>query len=308
MTQPIYGVDLVTFYHPGFWGVETDAEMLAWCAGHPVEMWEKMLDALSSAGVDGIEVTFPPLDHHSATAAFGSPEKVREALDGRGMRVISGFVDGTSWHERTADEIVAELADYTAFLSATGGTVLVVGSPMVAPRAVPYTADERQDILRRFAAACEAIGAALAPTGIRLAVHTESHSITVTADDITELMLTTDPGLVGLCPDSAHLTLSGTDPVAIAEKFADRVLVSHWKDASGPMPADLVVAPDEDVHAVHRRYMRSLGTGAVDWAGWARAMSTAPTAAVRLLELDATPDPIGELQAARAFAEQLGTD
>ncbi|GAA0291436.1 sugar phosphate isomerase/epimerase family protein [Kineococcus aurantiacus] len=306
-SEPQYGVDLVTFYHPGFWGVSTAEEMVAWCAQHPREMWERMLDALAEAGVPWIELTFPPLDFRSALAAFGSVDGVLEAFGARGVRVLSGFLNGTHWGGLSPQEAVAEVAEYAAFLRGTGAGILVLGTPMLAggPDApVPaMTADEHRRLLGHLAGVCDAVGASLAEAGIRLAVHTESHSVTVTAEDVRTLMALTDPELVGLCPDSAHLTLSGQDPVALAREFADRVLVSHWKDAAGPFPADLVL--DEDVHAVHRRFMRPMGQGVVDWPAWAAVMATTPTAGVRLLELDAAPDPVAELRAARAVAEGL---
>jgi inosose dehydratase len=302
-----YGVDLVTFYHPGFWGLGSEQEMVDWCAAHPREMWERMLEALSEADVRRIEVTFPPLDFRSALAAYGSVEGVREAFGRRGVSIVSGFFNGTHWGACTPEEAVAEVQDYAHFLEEFGAGILVLGTPMTdggpdAPVA-PLSADERAALLQRLATTCDAVGSALAERGIRLAVHTESHSLTVRPEDVRTLMALTDPALVGLCPDSAHITLSGGDPVAIAREFADRVVVSHWKDAAGPFPADLVL--DENVHAVHRRYMRAMGEGVVDFEGWARAMAGTATASLRLIELDAAPDPVADLVAARAFAEEL---
>lgn len=302
-----YGVDLVTFYHPGFWGLGSEQEVLDWCAAHPREMWERMLDALAAAGVPWIEVTFPPLDFRSALAAYGSVDAVRGAFAARGVGVVSGFLDGTHWGACSSAEAVAEVHDYAEFLQALGAGILVLGTPMLqgGPDAPvpPLDADARRELLERLATTCDAVGAALAPRGVRLAVHTEAHSVTVDVEDIRTLMATTDPALVGLCPDSAHLTLAGGDPVAVAREFADRVVVSHWKDASGPIPGDLVL--DEDVHAVHRRFMRPMGAGVVDFEGWAGAMAATATAGLRLLELDAAADPVADLVAARAFAERL---
>jgi inosose dehydratase len=306
-SSPQYGVDLVTFYHSAFWGFETDAEMVAWCAANPRAMWDRMLDALVEAGVPWIELTFPPLDFHSALAAYGSVEGVRAGFEERGIRVLSGFFNGTHWSDVDPRAAVAEVTDYVEFLQALDARILVLGTPMLAggPDApvAPVGAAERRRMLEHLALVCDAVGSAVAARGVRLAVHTESHSLTVTAEDIRSLMAATDPALVGLCPDSAHITLSGGDPVAIAREFSDRVLVSHWKDASGAFPPDLVL--DENVHAVHRRFMEPLGAGVVDWPGWAAAMADTATAGVRLLELDAAPDPVSELLAARAFAEGL---
>ncbi|WP_432563610.1 sugar phosphate isomerase/epimerase family protein [Kineococcus sp. SYSU DK003] len=302
-----YGVDLVTFYHPGFWGLSSEQDMVAWCVAHPREMWERMLDALAEAGVSRMEVTFPPLDFRSALTAYGPAEAVREAFGRRGVKVVSGFLNGTHWGTCSPEEAVADVRDYAGFLHALGADILVLGTPMThgGPDSPvePLDATGRQALLETLAANCDAVGASLAELGIRLAIHTESHSITVQHADIATIMDLTDPALVGLCPDSAHITLSGGDPVAIAREFADRVVISHWKDASGPFPADLVL--DENVHAVHRRFMRPLGEGVVDFEGWAKVMSTTATAGVRLIELDAAPNPVADVVAARAFAEEL---
>ena len=310
--QPEYGVDLVTFYHPGFWGLPdgevSDAALAAHCAQDVRATWTRMLDALADAGVTGVEVTFPPLDHASAVAAFGSARGARAAFAERGLRIVSGFADGTSWDTVAPEQAVAAVADHVGFLASVGADVLVVGSPMEIPDGTELpNGPARTARLDAFAAATAAVAEAAAVQGVRVAVHTESHSVTVQADDIRYVLAAADANspagiVVGLCPDSAHLTLSGVDPVAIATEFADRVYVSHWKDASGPFPTDRVVAPGQSIHALHREYMSPLGSGVVDWAGWARVMATTPTAGLRLLELDAAADPVGELQTAAAVA------
>lgn len=309
---PAYGVDLVTFYHPGFWGLEgedvSDATLAAHCAQDVTATWTRMLDALAAAGVTGVEVTFPPLDHASAVTAFGSGAGVREAFAERGLRIVSGFVDGTRWDTLEPAQAVAEVATYLEFLQTVGGDVLVVGSPMEIPdgREIP-TGAARTARLDAFAAATVAVAEAAAAQGVRVAIHTESHSVTVQADDVRSVLATADrlsPAgvVVGLCPDSAHLTLSGVDPVALAAEFADRVFVSHWKDATGAFPAERTVAPGGSIHHLHREYMAPLGSGVVDWPGWAAVMATTPTADLRLLELDAAADPVSELLAARSVA------
>jgi sugar phosphate isomerase/epimerase len=313
-SEPVYGVDLVTFYHPGFWGLPadaaSDAELAAHCAQDVTATWTRMLDALAQAGVTGVEVTFPPLDHASAVAAFGSAEGARDAFAARDLRIVSGFVNGTHWDTLTPEQAVAEVRTYTEFLATVGGDVLVVGSPMEIPDGTPApTAAVRVERIEKFTAATVAVAEAAAAQGIRVAIHTESHSVTVQADDVRTVLaradeLSPEGVVVGLCPDSAHLTLSGVDPVALAEEFADRVFVSHWKDATGPFPADRTVAPGQSIHHLHREYMASLGDGVVDWAGWARVMATTPTAGLRLLELDAAADPVTELRAARRVATQ----
>jgi len=313
-SEPVYGVDLVTFYHPGFWDLPqeaaSDEDLAAHCGKDVTATWTRMLDALAEAGVTGIEVTFPPLDHASAVAAFGSAQGAKDAFAARNLRIVSGFVNGTHWDTITPAEAVEETRAYTEFLATVGGDVLVVGSPMEIPDGLAKPAgDERLDRIRRFTASTVAVAEAAAAQGLRVAIHTESHSVTVQTQDIRFTLATADElspegVVVGLCPDSAHLTLSGVDPVALAEEFADRVYVSHWKDATGPFPAERTVEPGQSIHHAHRDYMASLGDGVVDWAGWARVMATTPTADLRLLELDAAADPVTELRAAQRVAAQ----
>jgi len=289
-----YGVDLVTFLHPGYWGQRDAEQMLHWCREHPRRMWTAMLDALTRTGVTALELTFPPLDYSGAVESFGSIEAFGGELARRGLRVVSVFHNGVDWLEMSVGEVLADVADVADFLAPIGATVLVLGTPMLVDRQV--TEEGRDRLLEQLARRCEAAGALLRERGLGLAVHTESHSLTVTARDLRRLMATTSTELVGLCPDAAHLTLSGADPVAVAGEFADRVLISHWKDAAGPMPA---WRGDGDIHAYHRRFMRRLGDGVVDWEGWAKVMDRTPTAGVRLLELDAAADPVAELIRAR---------
>jgi inosose dehydratase len=306
MDRPEYGVDLITFFHPAFWGLDSDAAVLEWCREHPEAMWHRLLGAFTSCGTSRVEVTFPPLDFRGALTAFGSATDVRHALAAQGVELLSAFHDGTDWDVVAPEEAVAQVAEVVGFLQAVGAGLLVVGGPMLVPGA-PEGEGARAGRIARFAAACDAVGASLVGTRVRLAVHTESHSIAVTEPDLRLLMASTDPELVGLCPDSAHLLLSGNDPVAVVREFSARVQLAHWKDAVGPFPADLPLAPGGDIHALHREYMRPLGAGAVDWPAWADALEATPAAGVRLLELDAAVDPVTELTAARRFVDGLRT-
>lgn len=299
--SPEYGVDLVTFYHPGFWGVASAQEMQRWCAAHPRQMWERILEVLPGAGVAAIETTFAPLDFRSAIAAFGSAGAARDALAERGLRILSGFHNAVHWADLDAAAALAEVREYAAFLQECGATVMVVGTPMLHEQ--PLDARERDGLLTHLAGLLDRVGAELAGHGLRPAVHTEAHSITVEPQDLRTLMERTDPDLVGLCPDSAHLVLTGADPVAVAREHAGRVLVSHWKDAVGPFTGE--IAPGGDIHAAHRTFMRRLGQGSVDWAGWAAVMADTPTAGVRLLELDAAADPVTELHRAQEVLAAL---
>lgn len=74
--------------------------------------------------------------------------------------------------------------------------------------------------------------------------------------------------------DIAHLA---GEAVAVARRHRRRIALAHWKDAVKPIDVELTI--DETVFAQQQPYMTELGTGIVDWRGWAEAMSRRPAPA-----------------------------
>lgn len=295
-----FGVDLITFFHPGFWGVETEDDIQRI---DPDRIWATVLDALVDAGVSAVEVTFAPADVETAIRAFGSVAGFRDELTRRGLRLVSGFWQPEDW-TAPAEQLADAAAAHAALLADAGATALVVGLPMRAttdalpPRFVDlWAADQLADRLHH-------IGAATRQLGVLTALHTEAHSVFCQPRDIDLLLMLTDPNYVWFCPDSAHITLSGGDPVAVATRHRERIAIAHWKDASGPMSTDVVI--DASIHERHREFMRPLGKGTVDWAAWAELMASTRGGDLALLELDACADPVAELRSAIAHLGGLG--
>jgi len=303
MPVKAFGVDLITFFHPGFWGVGTEEDIQRIGRTDPERIWATVLDALVAAGVSAVEVTFAPADVETAIRAFGSVAAFRAELTRRGLRLVSGFWQPADW-DAPAGQLADEAATHAALLADAGATALVLGLPMRAttgampPRFVDlWAADQLADRLHH-------IGAATRQHGVVTALHTEAHSVFCQPRDIDLLLMLTDPNYVWFCPDSAHITLSGGDPVAVATRHRERIAIAHWKDAAGPMRTDVVI--DASIHERHREFMRPLGAGTVDWAAWAELMSSTRGGDLALLELDACADPVAELRSAIAHLGALG--
>ncbi|MER5435473.1 sugar phosphate isomerase/epimerase [Streptomyces sp. NPDC002588] len=302
MTPPRFATDVITFYHPAFWGLDSAGALRSWAAAHPSAFWERVMDTLAGTGVTGIELTFPPGDIDSALRAYGSAAAFRRALDARGLSVVSAFVageDAPDW--RRGDNLPAIVADAerrAAFLAEAGARLLVTGLPMRTTFGTrpPFFVDAAY--MTRMAGIAHAVGEAVARHGVRLAVHTESNSTLWYERDIDLFMALTDPRYVWLCPDSCHIALGGGDPVAVARRHTPRIALAHWKDAVGPIDVELTV--DETVFAAQQPYMAALGSGIVDWRGWAEAMSRTPGAGTVLIELDEAADPVAALRAGTA--------
>ncbi|MCJ1675514.1 sugar phosphate isomerase/epimerase [Rathayibacter sp. VKM Ac-2929] len=296
-----YGVDLITFYHPAFWGLQNREELLAFAVADPEALWLRIMAGCRDAGISVVEMTFAPADRLSALAAFGSPEAFAAALAEHGLTLKSGFfVDPV----RMPDASAAELADSAAvdsdFIRRAGGDTLVVAPPMRrSTNAVPPLF-VGLETMNAFADSLHAIGDASLRQGVKTAVHTEAHSLVCTTRDLDLLMALTDPSYVGLCPDTGHLVLSGSEPSFAVSRHRERVILSHWKDAIGEMPETTV---DEGIHLAHREYFRRVGAGTVDWTTWAALSETTRVGPLILLELDAVPNPVEEMAAARAHLD-----
>ncbi|WP_406131069.1 sugar phosphate isomerase/epimerase family protein [Streptomyces sp. NBC_00989] len=304
---PRFATDVVTFYHPDFWGLPSADAVRAWALAHPELFWARVMDALDEAGVTGIELTFAPGDIESALRAFGSAQGFRRELVSRGLAVVSAFVageDSPDWRDAgNLPAIVADAERRAAFLVDVGAELLVAGLPMRTTFGTRPPLFVDAPYMTRMADIAHAVGEAVSRQGVRLAFHTESNSTLWYERDIDLFMSFTDPRYVWLCPDSCHIALGGGDPVAVARRHARRVALAHWKDAVRPIDVELTI--DETVFAQQQPYMAELGSGIVDWKGWADAMSRTPGAGTVLIELDEAADPVAALLAGRAVASSV---
>jgi inosose dehydratase len=300
------GVDLVTFAHPAFWGQPSLAAVLQRHERDPLTGWHTLLDALIACGISAAELTFAPGDLQSATAAFGSPTAAGRAMRERGIDPVSVYWKGPDWRAATRVEVIEGARRIAGDIARVGAGHLVLSLPMRAEPGEPSVLHVAEAELEHWAALLGAVADAVAMEGLRTAVHTESHSIMWTEDDIDRVMATTDAAVVDLCPDAGHIVLGGGEPVGVVRRHHDRVALAHWKDAVTGIDPTLII--DGAIWTRHREFMRPLGHGVVDWAGWRSALATTRAGSLTMLELDATPDPVGMLVDAVAFVRGLEGD
>ncbi|MBM7045891.1 MULTISPECIES: sugar phosphate isomerase/epimerase [Rhizobium] len=293
-----FGVDLVTFFHPGFWGVRDYDGIIALSRSEPRAFWDKILDAVQASGVTGVELTFSPFNWQDATKTYGSVEAFAAELSKRGLTLASGFFAeleaAGDFTEASAQAAIIEKAEkYAEFLKACGSDIMVIGAPLRQTLGAQPARFFDFEQARKIADFLNRLGATLYAKGVRLALHTEAHSIFAAARDVDLLMLLTDPAYVHMCPDTAHIIVAGSDPLQLVDRHHERVIIAHWKDALGPMPADTVI--DEHIHDRHRPYFCGFGLGRVDWPGWIRLLRDRGYQGWAILELDAAPDPVGDI-------------
>jgi inosose dehydratase len=303
-----FGVDLITFFHPGFWGMADEAEVVAYGNAEPRPFWDRMLATLQASGVTGIELTFAPFGADGLIAAYGSHAGAKAELDRRGLAIASGFFADIAIEGGIGDPLaearwLARGDELAKALAGWGAGVMVIGLPMRTSSDASPPVFVDLDMAKHAADFANRLGALTLRHGVRLALHTEAHSMFCQPRDIDLLMLLTDPVFVGFCPDSAHILLSGGDPAAIVARHAERIIIAHWKDATGPMPIDIPI--DDGVHHAHRAYFCAIGDGKVDFDAWAGLLSSRSHQKWAILEIDAVPDPLAETRKSLAFARDV---
>lgn len=302
-----FGVDLVTFFHPGFWAVADHDAIIRYAQSEPRAFWDRMLDGVQASGVTGVELTFSPFNWQDAIKTYGSIEGFADALSARGLTLCSGFfaeleAAGDFAAPAAQQAIIDKAERYADFLKACGSDIMVIGAPMrQTPGAQPVVFHDF-DRAKAIADFLNRLGAILLARGVRLALHTEAHSIFAAARDVDLMMLLTDPAYVHMCPDTAHIILAGSDPIQLVERHHERMIIAHWKDAIGPMPADTPI--DDHIHDRHRPYFCGFGLGRVDWPAWIRLLRDRNFEGWAILELDAAPDPVRDIAGGLTLVRQ----
>ena len=80
--------DIITFYHPRFWDLETESELQDWASANLDRFWDTVLNTLAEAGVTGLELTFSPGSIDNVLKVFGSAKTFRAELASRGLAVV----------------------------------------------------------------------------------------------------------------------------------------------------------------------------------------------------------------------------
>jgi inosose dehydratase len=89
--------------------------------------------------------------------------------------------------------------------------------------------------------------------------------------------------------------------VAIAEAHAERLVLTHWKDAAGPFRGTPPAGAAR--HAAISPLFSEVGEGAVDWQAWQRMLDRVGYEGWTVLEIDSCPDPENQVRRAREFVE-----
>jgi inosose dehydratase len=191
------------------------------------------------------------------------PVELGEYLAKFDLSIVGGFVPALLYRPDKIEPVLDYVGRAALQLAATGSEVLVLGPSADHPgydTPVDMTDDEWAVFLANLRRFEELVGDA----GLRTALHPHWGLAIATGPDIERLLDSSD---VGLCVDTGHIYLAGTDPVDVVRAARGRVLHVHLKDVD-PAGADRVRSGATPFRqSVIDGLFVPLGKGAVDIAG-----------------------------------------
>lgn len=217
------------------------------------EMTESGLSA-TELGPDG----FLPTD----------PGELREYMARYDMSVVGGFVPALLYRPDQVDSELEYVARASRQLAATGSKVLVLGPSSHNPGYdTPFDMSDGEWPI--FLANLRRLEDLVGDAGLQTALHPHWSMAIEDGRDVERLL---ESSSVGLCLDTGHLFLAGTDPVAVARIATNRVLHVHLKDVDPALAEKVRAGEVRFRQAVLDGLFTPLGAGGVDIGGVIRTL------------------------------------
>jgi inosose dehydratase len=218
---------------------------------------------------------------------FGPPGFLPDDANGKaatlrrhGLRAVGGFLP-VLLHDPDHDPL-PEVDRFCETCSTTGAEVVVLAA---FTGSEGYDARPRLDDLgwKTLLTQLDRIDAWARSRGVLAALHPHVGTMVESRAEVQRVL---DGSGIGLCVDTGHLLVGGTDPVALTREHVERVVHVHLKDVDAAM-ADRVLTGDLPYgDAVRDGLFRPLGAGDVDTVAMVQALEAAAYSGWYVLEQD----------------------
>jgi inosose dehydratase len=234
---------------------------------------------------------------------FPRGDELTRELSARHLRLAEVYVAIPCGRDGPAANAMDGARQHLDELHAAGGSVLVVALDRSAHRdpwvgraaGAPALTD---DGWRSLGDLLNALGGEAKRLGHPIAFHNHAGTYVETPDELDRLVAATDPRRVGLCLDVGHAILAGGDPVAILERYGERVVHVHLKDVA---PEPIAALRDGRLTgflpALEARVFAPLGSGLLDLPGVLRVLAARRYHGWLMVEQDTSWEPPSEAAA-----------
>jgi len=224
--------------------------------------YEQCLSEMALAGFEGCSIG------HKYPSDVG---ELKRALDLRGLSVSEPWASTFFTINDMEEQTLRTFHEQMEIMKALGGTEMVVAElgRAVHQQPVPVfahrpTLDEGQwDAL---AGGLNRLGQIAKDNGMRLCYHHHMGTCVMVRSDVDRLMDSTDPELVNLLLDTAHLAFAGDDPLALAEAHGKRIKHVHLKDVRPEVVEQARANAWSFQDAIEAGVFTVPGDGAIDFA------------------------------------------
>ena len=235
---------------PVSWGV---IEIPDWGYQMPAD---RVLREAASLGLGAVEAgpegLLPP-----------DPSEVSELLSGYGLGLVGGFVPAVLHEPARRGEELALVGRRAEFFAAAGADVVVLAVMSGSEDFGPFV--ELDDgSWRELFESLKSVEEICAGHGIAVSLH-HHYGTAIEGDEQIKRFL--EGSEMGLCLDTGHLAIGGSDPVEIAELAGPRVNHVHLKDVDLEVAGRLAARELGFREAARKNAFRPLGEGDVDVGG-----------------------------------------
>ncbi len=234
---------------PISWGV---IEVPDWGYQMPAE---RLLGEAAAIGLTAMEAGpegFLPQD----------PAEVASILSEHGLGLVGGFVPAVLHEPSLRQEGLDVVERRAKFFSAAGADTLVLAAA-TGSESYEEVVDLGEAAWRELFENLSRVEDICARCGLTVVLH--SHYGTVIEND-RQLWRFLEGSEMGLCLDTGHLVVGGSDPVEVAEQAADRVKHVHLKDVDRDVARRLGSRELDFKGACRAEAFKPLGDGDVDVA------------------------------------------
>ncbi|GAA4617793.1 TIM barrel protein [Saccharopolyspora hordei] len=217
-----------------------------------------------------------------------------------GLDLVGGFLAVPLHDEATAQRNVDAASEAAARMGRCGGEVVVLAA---ATGLDGY--DERPALSdaewRTLIETSGRVAEVVAEHGLRTVLHPHVGTHVETEAEV-ERFVADSP--MPLCLDTGHLLIGGTDPVALAQRYPDRIGHIHLKDVRADLAERVRAGEVPFASAVAQGLFVPLGDGDVDTEAMVRAVHRAGYAGWYVLEQDTALDERSPVDVPRRDTER----
>jgi inosose dehydratase len=188
------------------------------------------------------------------------PAEVSGVLAGYGLGLVGGFVPAVLHDPDKREAELAFVEKRAEFFSAAGADVMVLAA-FTGSESYEEIAELDENSWRELFESLSSVEEICARHGLTVALHHHYGTVIERDDQLRRFLDGCD---TGLCLDTGHLVIGGSDPVEVAELAGDRVSHVHLKDVDRDLARRVATRELSFKEAASRGAFRPLGDGDVD--------------------------------------------